>query len=184
MVFGPPLAGKRTLVHALARAKHGRLEVFPSSASNSPADLADLCLKCTFEDGDLMVVAATFSGSVWHRDAWVPEMTEADGILVVLSSEPQHIWSAREHLRWFRQNVEVQPSRVAGVLSKSDLGLSSAESAGLLSELPVDAVFATSVADLPSLIRPFEWIVEEVLVGRRGHCESDHENRWFGDHDT
>lgn len=125
VLYGPPLAGKRTLMDRI-----GGLSAGAPSVTREPAiecqQNSDIGSRLTFTIGARRVSALTFSGGVWNEDLWLPLIYRASAVILVLDGQRTRQDADME----FVEKLEGLPrlSRLGCVaLTKQDLGKSDVE---------------------------------------------------------
>ena len=115
-IFGPPLAGKTTLVSAYARSRG--LKTASGPAHFTANSMARPCLvRACKAEGHAQAV--TYMGAVWSMEDWDPLLQACDGLLVVLDSQITRMNANMKHVQFIREarlNV-----RACFLFSKSDL---------------------------------------------------------------
>lgn len=159
LLYGPPLAGKATILRELADRLLASLEpyVVPFDDEHHVQDRG-LCV--TRESPAATIV--TISGAVWNTGAWRAMIRAADVLLLVLDSQKSR-WSAnRECILAVCQTAH--PARVALVFTKTDLASPSACEHAINDLLPLSAAhwprFTTSVVQSESLYAPLLWALQ------------------------
>ena len=88
VLYGPPLAGKRTIIENVGRARDASFSLFTVTAGEPP--VPHRVLQAVFQDGG-HVLLLTISGAVWSPSAWRHLFEGSEGLLMVLDSQPTRV---------------------------------------------------------------------------------------------
>ncbi len=119
-IFGPPLAGKTTILNAYARSRGLKTEA--GLAQFTANNIAPPHMVRAYE-AEGQAQAVTYAGSVWTMDDWAPLLQACDGLLIVLDSQNTRMDTNLTHVQFLREarlNV-----RACLLFSKRDLPNSS-----------------------------------------------------------
>jgi signal recognition particle receptor subunit beta len=114
-IFGPPLAGKSTVLRAYARSRGLKTQAGHAQSATEGA-APHLLRTCKAEEH---AQVATYSGAVWSIHDWDPLLRACDALLIVLDSQGERMDANLAHVQFLRR---LRPNvRACFLLSKSDL---------------------------------------------------------------
>ena len=162
VLFGPPLAGKGTIVQAvgLSRAERVRSLEVSSNTDFGVVKHHALLVSCT-DRTETQLYVATLPGGVWGTDPWCELLRRACAIVLVLDSQRTRATENAESIEVL-DGLEQVPNVGCVVMSKGDLvRASTSTSYARLSSSPFSAwpVFHTRHDSPATLLRPIEWIL-------------------------
>lgn len=158
-IFGPPLAGKATILSAYARSRGFKMGNGPAPFATNK--MAPPCLCSTYKaEGHAQV--ATYSGVVWSMDDWHPLLKPCDALLVVLDSQATRMDANMKYVQFIREarlNVRAcflfSKSDLPSILSEKDIR----ESLGLCDDPFRDWPSCVSTIEAPdTLLAPFDFL--------------------------
>lgn len=159
-IFGPPLAGKTTILSAYARSRGLNTTSGPAHfTANKIAPPRHVLTGKAEEHAQ----AATYAGAVWTIVDWEPLLQACDAVLVVLDSQDTRMDANLVHVQFLRETR----LNVKGcfLFSKSDLS----------SSLPAEEIrrhlalhddyfrdwpsYESTIQDPDTLLTPFEYLL-------------------------
>lgn len=174
LLYGPPLAGKCTILQAFADERGLPLRQFNPLAGVSQ-EVIDRGLRVPGEGGDVIdrglnvvdqardVGIATIWGAFWNLNSWPTLLARAD--LVVLVLDPQSSRDAANRECAVAADARATAIRRGCVVwTKQDLALEAAERASpdvLKGTVAEDwRVFRTRADSRQSMLAPLEWLID------------------------
>lgn len=168
VLYGPPAAGKQTLLLAYAQSTAAKVEgtVVPRGGENFP----HLVKRTLDESKGTGVELLTMPGGVWSMDAWWPLLSAASGIALVLDGQEAREKADREHIDAL-MNMTLPAVRCV-IFTKEDLiakGAVGRVSASVLDDARIAGwqTFRTRSDQPHTLVAPIEWLVEHLEQPRR-----------------
>jgi signal recognition particle receptor subunit beta len=163
LLYGPPAAGKQTLLAAYAESKTVTVEgsVAPRGGENFP----HLVKRTT--DERIGIELLTMPGGVWSMDAWWPLLSAAAGVALVLDGQEAREQADREHIDALMSMT--LPAVRCVVFTKEDLiakGAVGRVSPALSADARIAGweTFLTRNDQPQTLIEPIEWLIRQVAA--------------------
>lgn len=163
-VFGPPFAGKTTLVRAYSEAHHTVATSAGDGRGNTPG--AEPRLFCA-KDTQTGLRIVTFAGIVFEFRDWEEMLLACDVVLVVVDAQGERLQENFEYLAYLRHVQSLRPSlKGCFALSKTDLAsaLSSIDICRSLAinedSFPGWPVFLSNDKSVDTLLAPFNFLTK------------------------
>jgi hypothetical protein len=163
VLYGPPMAGKRTLMDQI-----GRLSSAAPLVVREPAiecgENPDIGSSLAFTAGTRRVKALTFSGGVWNEEGWSPLIYAAAAVILVLDAQETRRDADLEFVRKLAIRPRQSPLGCVA-LTKQDLGRGDTailSGHDLLAGSPFASwpVFLTRSGDTSEISRLLAWLTE------------------------
>lgn len=166
VLFGPPLAGKRTLLETYALLKHKKSEVYQLKPEGT-SPIADVALRLRFKCGDTSIEFHTLSGSPWYASSWDDLFHDAWAAILVLDAQATRTEANMSFLTLFQQRRE-RAHLCCIAVTKQDLvhaGVSCTATEKILKgfDLGEITIFLTRCDEAHTLYAPLDWISQRVL---------------------
>lgn len=163
VLYGPPLAGKQSLLSAYARAHSLKLDRFQVSCGTSGFPHWVTRLNIPGAETEFL----TIPGSVWEMDAWWSFLEHAAGVGLVLDSQEARENADREHIAALLN--QVVPAVRCAIFTKEDLvalGAVERVSRALVDDPRIASWmrFGSRHDQQESLTKPLEWLLSQVAT--------------------
>jgi len=186
ILYGPPLAGKRTALELLGAYQNERVQRFaicgdPSDQTRIPRTLDGKIMYASAEEygstriknvgcyittksGVTATTVLTFSGTVWTETLWGDFVSSADAVALMLDSQPSCVDT---NLRFIRQLDALNPASTVGCVCWTKMDLIGSRHDLIDSHLRMSRhsgwpAFLCSVADPPTIRAPIEWLMRQL----------------------
>lgn len=119
VLYGPPLAGKRTIAKIIAEYMKVKIEVFQMFDATQEILLARGIKFCLKKDS-IQYNFMTFPGSIWDESVWISFIEKALSIIIVLDPQQTRLEADREFIEKLRR-FPIVPKKGLVVFTKQDL---------------------------------------------------------------
>ncbi|HNT17207.1 MAG TPA: GTPase domain-containing protein [Acidobacteriota bacterium] len=123
VLFGPPLAGKRTIAEAFAKQNHAKIEMVRMKCADNES-VADAAIYVTTKlSHHASIILTTLSGAVWSMSSWDQLFQDIDGVVLVLDPQETRQNADDEAKTYLEEKVKhlQHPHIGCIVATKSDL---------------------------------------------------------------
>jgi hypothetical protein len=166
ILYGPPLAGKRTLIQSIALRHNAPLHAF-EFRTEEWRDYHDAGVDTTVTLGAHAYELLTFSGTIWYEAAWPSIVSRADALVLVLDAQASREDADRRSVKELA-HISNAPEFGCVVVTKQDLvaeGVPSVSTLHLVdnSRFVGWPIFYSRCDQSDSAIVPFEWVARQLV---------------------
>ena len=159
-LYGPPLAGKRTLIEEFSALLGGK-PVFENVGIDDIDSIWNVSVKLRTHNQDKIIDFFTFSGGVWEQKDWNDPLSKASYICLVLDPQTSQLKKNTDHLDFLRYSPFQEKLKCA-ILTKNDICTESKTLHQLShkKELRSLPVFKTSTNNTHSISSLTNWLTD------------------------